>query len=122
MPKNRDMEWKIDWTDSLYKKCVSEVSIVVCELTPEGTVLFVNDAIVNATGYYSEELLGSNWWDLFFPEELNEKVETFYKIFSTTMDVTNFEASIITKEGVLKVFEWKSSNHYLSDISIMTIN
>ena len=118
---NRNIECKTDLTDSLYRKCISDVSFVVCELNPEGTVLFVNDAIINAAGYYPEELLGKNWWDMFFPGELNEKVETFYQIFSTTIDVTNFEASIMTKEGVLKVFEWKSSNHYLSDGTLHSI-
>lgn len=121
MKKNIDMELKSNWYDTLYNKCVSEVSTVVCELSPEGTVVFVNDAVVNATGYYPEELLGKNWWDMLFPGELSKKIETFYKIFNTTMDVSNFEAPIMTKEGVLKVFEWKSSNHYLSNGTLHNI-
>jgi diguanylate cyclase (GGDEF)-like protein/PAS domain S-box-containing protein len=107
--------WKIEHSETLYKKCVSHISAIVCELSPDGTILFVNDGAINATGYSLNNFLNKNWWNILFEREQKQQVELFYKIFNTTMDVTNFEAAITTKDGIEKVFEWKSSNHYLPD-------
>jgi diguanylate cyclase (GGDEF)-like protein/PAS domain S-box-containing protein len=113
--------WEKDRSEVLYKKYVSNISAIVCELDSDGTILFVNDAILHATGYHPKELLGRNWWKTFFLKDQNDQVEILYKIFSTTMDVNNFEASLTTKDGIEKIFEWKSSNYYLPDGTLNNI-
>ncbi|MHB9026265.1 MAG: sensor histidine kinase [Armatimonadota bacterium] len=41
----------------------------LCELAPNGTILFANEAITPLTGYSPAELRGKNWWSTFFPGE-----------------------------------------------------
>ncbi len=45
-----------------YRRLLSRMPALVFELAPDGTLLFVNEALAPLTGYQPDEVQGRNWW------------------------------------------------------------
>jgi PAS domain S-box-containing protein len=88
-----------------------EMPIIVCELARDGTTIFVNNAIHDATGYKPDELIGRNWWDILYPGGSYAQVEKHLKEIEK-QDVFNFEMSLTDKNGEQIPILWSSANTY----------
>jgi PAS domain S-box-containing protein len=92
-------------------KLIMNMPIIVCELARDGTTLFVNNAISDATGYMPEELIGRNWWDILFPGGSCEQVWKHLDEIEKR-DVFNFEMYMTAKDGKQVPILWSSANTY----------
>ncbi len=54
-------------SEARYRGLVTHMSALVFEATPDGTLVFVNEALTPITGYRPEEMLGQNWRNLVLP-------------------------------------------------------
>ena len=93
---------------------LSRIPAIVCELAPDGTTLFVNEAVVKITGYRPEDLLGKNWWDIFYPGDLRRQVDELYAQFEGG-DVADCEMVLAARDGTRRTLVWYSSNRRLPD-------
>src|SRR5690348_8099647 len=55
-------------SEARYRDLVARCPALVCELAPDGTILFVNDAVTNVLGYHPEELMGKCWRSTLVPD------------------------------------------------------
>jgi PAS domain S-box-containing protein len=104
-----------------YKKLVESSPVLICTLNPQGETLFVNNYVKQMTGYDIEEIIGHNWWDVFYPNENKEQVETLYENFKRR-DVIEYEMTMTTKDGNEKPVLWNSFNVWDSSMSLIQIN
>lgn len=84
---------------------------VVCVLSPEGKTRFINPFTHRVTGYRAEEILGHNWWKLFFPGEEYQQVGKLFREFEKG-DVRDHEMTLIAKNGMKMTLSWHSINRH----------
>lgn len=98
-------------TLSVHEQLMQHVPAILCELLPDGTVLYVNRAVTRFTGYDPQRLYGRNWWRIFFPAEDGFQVNQLYRQI-VSGDVTNFPMTLKTKSGGDLPMFWHTANQY----------
>lgn len=107
MTKKRNANTEIN--DEYTRAC--KKPLLICELEPDGTVIYVNDAVSDLTGYSKEELRGCNWFKKFYPGSEVEQVKELYRLFELG-DVVNYSMRLKAKDGSERLLKWNSSNVY----------
>ncbi len=105
-------------------KLIDSLPVILCTLQPDGTTLYVNDGVEKITGYNPKELIGKNWWSIFYPGDLRAHVNSLYKYFySLREDVAEYEMELKDKKGRIRTISWSSFNVWNRDKSkILEIN
>ena len=80
---------------------------IICGITGEGTTIFINPAGEMITGYSSEELIGKNWWKVFYPGEEYRQVEQLF-VDLKKGEVRDYEMSLTTRSGDKRIISWNS--------------
>ena len=101
-------------SEARYRDLVSRCPALVCEITPRGETIFVNDAIRTLLGYEPDELLGKQWWEVLVP---NEHLGQARKLSGLVLrqDVTGFELPLRTDTGEYRWILWTTANRYSDD-------
>jgi PAS domain S-box-containing protein len=99
---------------------INTAPVLICGLSPDGTARFVNPAAINISGYPAAELVGKNWWRLFYPGETYKQAE---RIISQAArgKVTNQETVLTAKDGTPRIISWSSMNHCAADGSVIEL-
>lgn len=105
---------RLQESETRYRRLISNMSAVIFELEPDGQILFVNQAITAMTGYRPEDLLGNNWWDVFFPAGQRQQVEAVLAAVQRG-DIRNYELMITARTGALVTLAVNTANHYGRD-------
>jgi PAS domain S-box-containing protein len=80
-------------------------------LDPQANITFANRHFLHLTGWNKEEIIGKNWFDLFIPGNIREKV---WNVFNTIMaqkdilELSTYENEILTKAGELRNIAWSN--------------
>lgn len=79
-------------------------------LDKEGNIDYINSWALHKTGYTFGEVIRKNWFDLFIPKNIQEKVKNvFNKIMSGEVElVQTYENEILTKYGAQMVVLWEN--------------
>ncbi len=77
---------------------VNGTSSIICRIAADGTTLFLNPAGSRITGYSAEELVGRNWWSVFYPGDEYKQVEQLFKTFEHG-DVADYRMIQTSKNG-----------------------
>lgn len=96
-------------SEAEYRKLVMTVPSLICRVAKDGTTLFVNEHVRDLTGYSPEELVGRNWWEVFFPGQLRAQVDSLMEDFREG-DVAGKEMTLLDKAGSTKTLLWSSFN------------
>ena len=94
---------------------------IVCGISPEGITNFINPACEKVTGYGSSEIVGRNWWKVFYPGEDYGQVEKLFRKFSEDGDVRDYEMTLTTRDGEKRIISWNSINRLDGNNSISEI-
>lgn len=78
---------------------------VIFGVAPDGTTLFVSQAVETVTGYTSEALLGKNWWEMLYPGRLHAQVEGLFEKLQSG-SVTDFNMTLLTRTGEPRTIRW----------------
>src|SRR5512140_1081459 len=62
--------------EARYRRLLSRMAAVIFELAPDGTTLYVNEAVLAVTGYTFNELVGQNWWAVLCPDTFKTSVDS----------------------------------------------
>jgi PAS domain S-box-containing protein len=78
---------------------------LICGIDKNGVTTFINPVIPDITGYSRDELIGRNWWELFYPDEQYEQVKKLFTLISKG-DVEDYEMSLRCKNGEKRNIVW----------------
>jgi diguanylate cyclase (GGDEF)-like protein/PAS domain S-box-containing protein len=107
----REAQQAVQESQARYHRLITHLSAIIFELAPDGTVLFVNDAIETATRYTPAGLMGKSVPDIFFPGEQRCRWDAAYRAVQKG-DLTNYEMVLAGKDGTPAVLEVSTANRY----------
>lgn len=116
----RDAQEALRRSEQRYRDLVARSPAIVCELAPDGTTLFVNDAVTPLLGYEPSDLAGKNWWDTVCPPGERERAHGLFERFQRG-DVSNYELLVAASDGSSKTTVWNSANRYATDGSLASV-
>lgn len=93
---------------------MDQVPALLCEITAAGKTVFVNNAVADILGYSPEEVVGADWWELFYPgDDAAEAMDLKRKIdLGRVVDV---ETIVLNRDGEKRSLSWSSVNNYGED-------
>lgn len=97
-----------------YERLIRNMSDIVFELEPDGTILSVSDGLYNMLGYLPDEVIGNKWIDQFVPQDLRIQVKVFNEKFRTG-DVANYEIHVLAKDGSIRTLMVNAIREYNAD-------
>ena len=85
-------------------------NIIVMTLDTGGYIKTFNKFAEKLTGYNKNEVKNKNWIDLFITQEnKNININFFKKVFINTDKISQYENTIITKNGDIKIISWNNT-------------
>ena len=101
-------------SEARYRDLIGRCPALVCEITPDGSTLFVNDAIRTLLGYEPDELIGLPWWERLVPMEHLGQARKLARAVMR-QDVTGFELPLRTRDNDWRWILWTTANRYAHD-------
>jgi PAS domain S-box-containing protein len=98
-------------SEARYRDLVTRAPSIVCELDPDGTMHFINDAVRTMLGWDPDRLIGRNAWEILMHSGYREMVRRFSETL-VRRDVTGYEIPMRTRDGHVRWFAWNSANRY----------
>ena len=100
-----DLRKQRDYIDEIIKRTPA----MVVGIAPSGLTTFVNPAICKHTGYAPEEIIGQDWWRLFYPGREYRQVEPLLRQLPNG-PVRDHEMVLTTKAGDKRTVNWNFFN------------
>ena len=86
-------------------------------LDPQAKIVFANEQFLKLTGWEEHEIIGKDWFDMFIPANVKERIKEIFLYTMShkdTLEFSNFENEILTKSGEILNVAW--SNLVTKDI------
>ncbi|MCP4157566.1 MAG: AAA family ATPase [bacterium] len=99
---------------------IQNAPTLICGIDSDGLTTFINPVIEKITGYRKDELIGKNWWQLFYPGKEYEQVERLFKKFAEG-EVADYEMILTCKDGSRKHVAWNSFSRKAKDGKVETV-
>jgi PAS domain S-box-containing protein len=99
---------------------LSTAPALIVRIAPDGTALSVNQAAVSILGYSIAEIIGKNWWQMFYPGEERAQVDRLFREFKAG-NVTNYTMTMTARNGDKRVIGWNSANRRASDGRLLDV-
>jgi len=109
--KRKRAEEALRESERRMRNVLENIKMAAVSLDTKGNILFVNDFLLDLTGYQKKEVAGKNWFKLFIPEELQKKLHD--DVFEKTLINNNFppyhENEILTRKKNRRLIAWNNS-------------
>ncbi|MBN2011770.1 PAS domain S-box protein [candidate division KSB1 bacterium] len=107
---------KLKETERRFRVLLENVRLIAVIIDRDGYISFANDYFVELLGCDRNDILGRNWFELFIPPEMQQRMTSIYKqIMDGKPEYTHLENEIITCGGRRLLVMW--SNVVLHDTS-----
>ena len=93
-----------------FLQLTNQLQAFVFQLSTDGTIRYVNGAVSKVTGYPSYEIIGKNWWKIFFPQEQHQNLEELQRFFQHKS--ARKEITLTTKGGGKAILDLSLSNEF----------
>ncbi|HEY9169241.1 MAG TPA: LytS/YhcK type 5TM receptor domain-containing protein [Lutibacter sp.] len=105
--QNELAQLKLKEAERRFSQILESGNVVSIMLNNDGSINFCNDYLLRITGYKLEEVLDKNWFDLFIPSDIREKLkELFFGGIIIKEFSKNYENTILTKSGEELYISW----------------
>ena len=86
-------------------------AVILLVLKRDGTVSLINKNGCQILGYSEAEIVGKNWFNLFLPLTIRERVmAAFQKILNGEIDLSGtFENPVLTRDGSERIIAWNNA-------------
>jgi PAS domain S-box-containing protein len=99
---------------------INGTAAIICGVAPDGATTFINPAGETITGYNAEELIGKNWWTVFYPGDEYRQVEQLFRDLNKG-NVRDYEMTLTTRDGNKRTISWNSLNKFDKNGNIVEI-
>ncbi len=107
-------------SEARHRDLIFRAPSIVCELTPEGTVLLVNEAVRTILGFDPALLEERNFWQVAIGDDHRVQQEQFIRELEVR-DVTGYELPMRTRDGRPRWIAWNSANRYAANGALQSI-
>ncbi len=80
---------------------------IICGIDPQGRTTYINPAGERITGYRAEEIVGENWWQLFFSGD-NELHSKLWMEELKKGEIRDHEMVLTARSGQKRIISWNS--------------
>lgn len=117
-----DAERALRESELKYRTLVAFLPAIVCEMSNDGIINFLNESAAKILGIGTKELIGKGWRDSFLTpedvhtgdEDFSRNMEKFYNILSLC-SINNLEIKTNMGGGADKYINWNSTCLYKDD-------
>ena len=99
---------------------ISGTPAIIVGISPEGNTTFINPAGEQVTGCKAKDLIGKNWWKMFYPGKESAQVKKLFAEFGKG-DVRNYEMLLTSKSKEKRIIAWNSINRHDDDGKLIEI-
>jgi PAS domain S-box-containing protein len=99
---------------------INTAPTLICGIAPDGVTRFVNPATAKICGYEAKEIVGQNWWKLFYPGDAYKRAQQLFSQFEHGQ-VVNQETTLTARDGGKRIISWNSMNHCAPDGAIIEV-
>jgi len=89
---------------------LSRAPAIIAEIRPDGTTTAVYGDCEQVLGYQAEELVGRNWWQTFFPEDLYGPIPDVLGTMRGGGDLNDEALTMWTGAGEERTISWTTAN------------
>lgn len=107
----KDLESALQLERSFAKHIMEASPLLICAILPDGITTYVNKAVREKTGYAREEVIGKNWWNLFYPGDEYRQVTELFAAFERG-EVKDYQMTLTAKNGEKRTVAWNSVNRF----------
>ncbi|HTI62447.1 MAG TPA: PAS domain-containing sensor histidine kinase [Gemmatimonadaceae bacterium] len=97
-----------------YRDLVTRCPALVCEITPDGRTVFVNEAVQKILGFEPQAFKSQPWWHTLVPQS-HRAVARRLAATVRRHDVTGFELPLLNSRGEMCWILWNTANGYRAD-------
>jgi len=89
------------------QRIINNAPSLICGLDDMGIVTFINPVVEKITGYREQEIIGRNFWKLFYP---GDEFDQIRRLLKESVDgvVIDYEMTMTTKSGEKRTIVWNS--------------
>ncbi|MEM6500808.1 MAG: PAS domain S-box protein [Cyanobacteria bacterium P01_C01_bin.89] len=87
-------------------------------LSPDGTVLMMNDAMLQALDYQPEEVVGRNYMTTFLPERERSAMQLVFEQLADVAQPTRSVGVVLTQDGSERLVEWHGVPVFSRDLAL----
>jgi PAS domain S-box-containing protein len=95
--EQKQTEEALRMSEEKFRDLVENINDVIFSLDKDGTVTYTSPAIKKILGYKFDELVGKNFTEIVYPEDLNDIINRYYELLSGKL--MPFEYRLIKKNG-----------------------
>lgn len=93
-----------------FREQLASVRLIAVMIDVDGRITFCNNFTLELTGWQLDEVLGNNWFTMFLPEEIQDKITRLFMPSVMTGELpSNYENEIITKNGERRLIAWNNT-------------
>ena len=109
--ETRQAEEALIQSEHLFRSTLENLDMIAVQLNSEGMILFVNDFLLNLTGWSREELLGQSWCEYLVPAaqrgEINKLLLSY--ISDGKQIQRRYDSPILCKDGRMLLVHWNNT-------------
>ena len=107
-------------SEARYRDLITRAPSIVCELSPGGRVVLINEAVHSMLGWEPEALEGRNLWDVLIDPGNRAHTADFLRQLRLR-DTTGYEMPVKRVNGQERWIAWNSANRYSEQGTLQSI-
>jgi|GEM_PF-1278079 len=112
--ERKRMEKALLATESRFRGILENIKMLSVLMDTEGRILFINDYLLNLTGWTREDVLGKNWFEIFITADSGAR-QTYDQMLKSGEAFTYNESRLATRAGSRLLIRW--NNILINDAS-----
>ncbi|MBK9444172.1 MAG: EAL domain-containing protein [Comamonadaceae bacterium] len=97
-------------SEARYRHLINRMSALVAELSPNGEIIYLNDAITSICGFSAMELTGRDWFDLLLPLGASKSLAGLRELFLQGGELSMYRTGMRCHDRRQKTIAWNSAH------------
>ena len=106
--ETRQVQRALQESERHFTEMLENVRLIAITFDTRDRLTFCNDFLLELTGWQRSEVLGRNWFEMFYPDAA-EAQRTFHDAFRNGEVSLHREKTILTHQGARRVISWNST-------------